>query len=57
MFKQFTIQAPLPAIETELQQKIDGKTKPLGALGELENIAFQLGRIQQTSTPNVSNAK
>ncbi|MDE8602528.1 nicotinate-nucleotide--dimethylbenzimidazole phosphoribosyltransferase [Marinomonas sp. RSW2] len=57
MFKQFTIQAPLPAIEAELQQKIDGKTKPLGALGELENIAFQLGRIQQTSTPNVSNAK
>lgn len=57
MFKQFTIEAPLSAIEAELQQKIDGKTKPLGALGELENIAFQLGRIQQTSTPNVSNAK
>ena len=54
MFKQFTIQAPSVRIEAELQHKIDNKTKPLGALGELESIAFQLGKIQQTTTPDVS---
>ncbi|ETI62248.1 nicotinate-nucleotide--dimethylbenzimidazole phosphoribosyltransferase [Marinomonas profundimaris] len=57
MFQQFTIQAPLSAIDSELQQKIDNKTKPLGALGELEKIAFQLGKIQQTVMPDVSKPK
>ncbi|GGN24222.1 MULTISPECIES: nicotinate-nucleotide--dimethylbenzimidazole phosphoribosyltransferase [Marinomonas] len=57
MFKQFSIQAPSAVIETELQHKIDNKTKPLGALGDLESIAFQLGKIQQTLIPNVSKPK
>lgn len=57
MFPSFAIQAPLSAIETDIQHKIDHKTKPLGALGELENIAFQLASIQNTLTPDVSKPK
>ncbi|ETX11255.1 nicotinate-nucleotide--dimethylbenzimidazole phosphoribosyltransferase [Marinomonas ushuaiensis DSM 15871] len=57
MFPTFTIQAPSSSIESALQQKIDNKTKPLGALGELESIAFQLGKIQNSITPDVSKAK
>ena len=40
-------------ILSQLQQKVDTKTKPLGALGKLEKIAIQIGSIQRSLEPQL----
>lgn len=47
----FSISAPDRAIEKSLKNKVDRKTKPLGALGQLETLAVRIGLLQQTLTP------
>lgn len=47
---------PDPGLAPALQAAIDGKTKPIGALGRLEALALQAGLIQQSLTPSVDPA-
>ncbi|PID45612.1 MAG: nicotinate-nucleotide--dimethylbenzimidazole phosphoribosyltransferase [Proteobacteria bacterium] len=37
----------------KIQQVIDNKTKPIGALGKLETLAKQIANVQQTLTPTL----
>ncbi len=38
----------------QIQEKIDGKTKPLGSLGRLETLAWQICTVQQTLHPSLN---
>ncbi|ABQ03125.1 nicotinate-nucleotide--dimethylbenzimidazole phosphoribosyltransferase [Flavobacterium johnsoniae] len=38
-----------------LQEKIDSKTKPLGSLGTLETLAFQMASVFETLNPKIIN--
>ena len=40
-------------LDEALRAKLDAKTKPPGSLGFLEEVAFRLGAIQQTCSPQI----
>jgi nicotinate-nucleotide--dimethylbenzimidazole phosphoribosyltransferase len=43
--------------EASLRAAIDGKTKPIGALGRLEELAAQLARLQTTLEPRADGCR
>jgi nicotinate-nucleotide--dimethylbenzimidazole phosphoribosyltransferase len=49
--KKFSIYPLNHAIESAVRHKVDNKTKPVGALGKLEELALQAALIQGTLTP------
>ncbi|MGQ1911422.1 nicotinate-nucleotide--dimethylbenzimidazole phosphoribosyltransferase [Marinifilum sp. RC60d5] len=51
---KFELSSLSDSIDKELWEKINGKTKPLGSLGMLEKIAFQMGKIQNTLCPSIN---
>lgn len=53
--EMFKINAPNRAIQSDLQKKIDNLTKPKGSLGVLEELALQIGTIQQSLNPSLKN--
>ena len=49
--KTFRISAPDEAMRPALQDKIDNLNKPKGSMGRLEELALQIGLIQQSLDP------
>ena len=45
--------SPDPALNDAIRAVIDGKTKPLGALGRIETLAAHLARLQGTTAPRM----
>ena len=51
----FQINRPNDKIRSVLQDKINNLTKPKGSLGMLEDLALQIGWIQQSLEPKLTN--
>ena len=51
----YSITSPDDRFKEQIQQRIDNLNKPLGALGRLEEIALQIGLIQQTYSPTLQH--
>src|SRR5580693_1908023 len=45
-----------PSLEPQFRARIDGKAKPLGSLGRLEDLAVQLGLIWHPLVPRTERA-
>ncbi len=54
-YTNFKINKPDTTISPLIQEKIDNLTKPKGSLGRLEEMAVQIGTIQQTLSPVLNN--
>lgn len=54
MNSQFVIAPANEQLDSVIQEKLDNKTKPLGSLGQLENLALKIARIQETLSPVIS---
>lgn len=55
MLMKFNISQPNHALKSAIYDKINTKTKPLGSLGSLEEVALKIGLIQQTVSPQLCN--
>jgi nicotinate-nucleotide--dimethylbenzimidazole phosphoribosyltransferase len=53
--KQFNIEKPQDEVRLYLQEKLDNLTKPKGSLGVLEDLAMQIGWVQQTLSPKLTH--
>lgn len=51
----FAIQPVSSKLAPAIRKKIDTKTKPVGSLGKLENIALKISLIQETTEPKIDN--
>lgn len=51
----FTIEPVSKQFDDQIQAKIDGKTKPIGALGQLEITAINLARVQAMVTKKMTS--
>jgi nicotinate-nucleotide--dimethylbenzimidazole phosphoribosyltransferase len=50
----FAVAPATRELDAALRHKIDQKTKPLGALGRLEELALQIGRVRGSLTPTLN---
>ncbi len=52
---KFDIKSVDSGMKSDLEHKIGFKTKPIGSLGRLEQLAIQIGLIQQSLCPKLTN--
>ena len=55
-FATSRVTAPPRGLTNDLRAKIDRKTKPPGSLGRLEDLAMQLGLMQDSLSPEIRSA-
>ncbi len=48
---------PVPGFDKTVRDLIDNKTKPQGALGQVEAVALQLARATQTTAPRLASCE